>query len=80
MTRDGLSPSERKPTMDTRTPPRDPSPGMNYVRSLKDAVKRRYATDYLLWIRAGRNGSAPSRGLLSPTDCKSVCTNLDALA
>ena len=58
---------------------RDNSEGMNYVRSLKDAVKRRFAVDYLEWIRSGRSGSMPSRGALPPTLAKAVALNLDAL-
>ena len=50
-----------------------------YIKSLKDAVKRRFAETYLEWIRAGRIGAAPSRGALSPVLAKAVCTNLDAL-
>ena len=53
---------------------------MGYVKSIRDAVKRRYAADYLVWIRAGRSGAAPSRGALPNALWKSVCTNLDALA
>lgn len=59
---------------------RDNSDAMGYVKSLRDSVKRRYAAEYLTWIRAGRIGTAPSRGLLSPTLWRAVCSNLDALA
>jgi hypothetical protein len=55
------------------------SDAMKYVRSLKDAVKRRFAVAYLAWIRAGRIGTAPSRGVLSPILAKAVAVNLDAL-
>ncbi len=57
----------------------DNTDGMKYVRSIRDSVKRRYAQDYLTWLRAGRKGSAPARGELSPILAKSVGTNLDAL-
>ena len=57
----------------------DNSEGMQYVRSLKDAVKRRYAVDYLAWIRGGRVGGVPARGNLSLILAKAVCMNLDAL-
>ena len=53
---------------------------MKYIRSLKNAVKRRYAVTYNDWILAGRIGGIPSRGTLSPTIAKSVCTNLDSLS
>lgn len=59
---------------------RDNSDAMDYVRSLKDSVKRRYASEYLTWIRAGRSGASPGRGALSPTLWRAVCSNLDALA
>ena len=55
------------------------SPANKYVKSLKDAVKRRFANAYLEWIRAGRVGTSPSRGALSPIIAKAVCSNLDAL-
>jgi hypothetical protein len=52
---------------------------MLYVKSLRDATKKRFATEYLAWLRSGRAGSMPSRGALSPAIWKAVCTNLDAL-
>lgn len=58
----------------------DNTPAVKYVKSLKDAVKRRYAAAYLEWIRAGRNGAIPGRGALSPILAKAVCVNLDALS
>jgi hypothetical protein len=57
----------------------DNTDGMKYVRSIKDSVKRRYAREYLDWLRTGRKGSAPSRGELSPILAKSVGSNLDGL-
>ncbi|AIE85895.1 hypothetical protein [Fimbriimonas ginsengisoli] len=66
--------------METKTPQRDSSDAKNYVKSLRDAVKRRYANEYLAWILAGRTGVAPGRGRLSPVLWKAVCANLDALA
>jgi hypothetical protein len=57
----------------------DHSEGSKYVKSLRDAVKRRYAKEYLMWIRSGRVGATPSRGTLSPIIAKVVCTNLDTL-
>ena len=57
----------------------DNSEAMKYVKSLKDSVKRRFAGEYLVWIRAGRNASMPSRGALSASIARSVCLNLDAL-
>jgi hypothetical protein len=56
------------------------SEAMKYIRSLRDAVKRRFAIAYLEWIRAGRIGSAPGRGALSPVLAKAVSTNLDSLS
>ena len=35
---------------------------MKYVKSLRDAVKRRFAMSYLDWIRAGRLGRDPVVG------------------
>ncbi|MFI5386532.1 MAG: hypothetical protein ACHQ50_10480 [Fimbriimonadales bacterium] len=66
--------------MEPITTLRDNSEAMGYVKSLKDSVKRKYASEYLGWIRGGRPGSAPSRGALSLTLWRAVCTNLDALA
>ena len=60
--------------------PRDNSKAMDYVKSLKDAVKRRFAGDYLKWIRSGRVGTAPARGALSQTNWRTICTNIDSLA
>jgi hypothetical protein len=51
-----------------------------YVTSLKDAVKRRFAAAYLAWIRAGKTGTMPGRGALSPVLAKAVCMNLEALS
>jgi hypothetical protein len=53
---------------------------MKYIKSLRDAVKRRYAVAYLEWIVGGRRGGMPSRGALSPVLAKAVCLNLDALS
>jgi hypothetical protein len=66
--------------MDSQTPQRDYSEAVRYVKSLKDAVKRRYAMEYLGWIQAGRIGAAPGRGALPPAQWKAVSTNLDTLA
>lgn len=57
----------------------DVSEGVLYVKSLRDAVKRRYATEYLAWLRSGRTGSMPPRGILPPAHWKTITTNLDAL-
>jgi hypothetical protein len=59
---------------------RDNSKAMDYVKSLRDPVKRRYANDYLGWLRAGKLGSAPERAALSMTQWKLIVTNVDALA
>jgi len=66
--------------MEIQNPNRDNSDAMKYVKSLKDAVKRRFAGEYLKWIRAGRSGTAPVRGALSQTNWRTICTNLDTLA
>ena len=58
----------------------DNTDAMKYVRSLKDAVKRRFAVAYLDWIILGRSGAMPSRGQLSPVLARAVCINLDALS
>jgi hypothetical protein len=58
----------------------DNTEAMKYVRSLKDAVKRRFAVAYLGWIRAGRVGTSPGRGVLSPILARAVAVNLDALS
>ena len=55
------------------------SPGTSYVKSLRDAVKRRYANEYLTWIQAGRSGSAPPRQALPLGQWKVITANLDAL-
>jgi hypothetical protein len=65
--------------MGTEKPNQDNTDGMKYVKSLKDAVKRRFAGDYLRWLRAGRVGIAPARGALSQTNWRTICTNLDSL-
>lgn len=57
----------------------DNSDAMKYIKSLRDAVKRRFAITYLAWIRAGRIGASPARGQLAPALAKSVSTNLDSL-
>jgi len=58
----------------------DNSDAMKYVKSLKDVVKRRYAANYLTWMRAGRKGESPSKGALSPVLAKAVSQNLDSLS
>lgn len=57
----------------------DNSEAMKYVRSLKDAPKRRFAVNYLSWLRTGRVGGVPSRGTLSPVLARAVAINLDSL-
>lgn len=57
----------------------DNSDAMKYIKSLRDAVKRRFAVTYLAWIRAGRVGASPSRGQLAPALAKAVSSNLDSL-
>ncbi len=57
----------------------DNSDPMGYIKSLKDAVKRQFAIAYLEWVRAGRRGTMPSRGRLSPVLATAVTRNLDAL-
>ena len=59
---------------------KDNSKAMDYIRSLRDPVKKRFGTNYLNWIRAGRNGAPPNRGNLSPTFSKTIIVNLDSLA
>jgi len=66
--------------MEPNHPNEDNSPAIKYVKSLKIALKRRFAGDYLRWIRAGRVGPGPVRGALSHTTCKAICTNIEALA
>jgi len=56
------------------------NPAMTYVRSLRDPIKRRYASEYLTWIRGGKVGSSPSRGVLAPAVAHAVTINLDELA
>ena len=65
--------------MEQQNPQQDNTDGMKYVKSLKNAVKRRFAGDYLRWIRAGRSGIPPVRGALSQTNWRTICTNLDSL-
>jgi hypothetical protein len=66
--------------MHSRNPSSEKSEAMTYVNSLRDAVKRRFAHQYLQWIRGGRTGASPSRGSLGSTPAKTVMANLDALA
>lgn len=58
----------------------DNSDAMKYIKSIRDAVKRRFAVTYLEWIRAGRMGASPARGALAPALAKAVSTNLDSLS
>jgi hypothetical protein len=58
----------------------DNSDAMKYVKSLRDAVKRRFAATYLDWIRTGRVGTMPGRGALSPILARAVVSNIDALS
>jgi len=66
--------------MEIKRTNQDNSDAMAYVKSLKMALKKRFAGEYLLWIRSGRSGAAPVRGALSHTDWRRICTNLDGLA
>jgi hypothetical protein len=66
--------------MHHRNPLKEKSEAMSYVHSLRDAVKRRFAHQYLQWIRAGRMGAPPNRGGLGATLAKAVMANLDDLA
>ena len=58
----------------------DNTEAMKYVKSLRDAVKRRFAVAYLAWIRGGRIGVMPGRGQLSPVLARVVCANIDGLS
>jgi len=66
--------------MEPKKSNQDNSDAMAYVKSLKIALKRRFAGEYLVWIRGGRTGAAPVRGALSHTVWRTICTNLDGLA
>ncbi len=57
----------------------DQTPAAAYVKSLRDPLKRRFAVDYLTWLRAGRRGDMPSRGKLPSAISQAVCLNLEAL-
>lgn len=52
---------------------------MNYVKSLRDPIKRRYAVGYLDWLRSGKTGPTPNRGALAAGLAKAVGVNLEAL-
>jgi hypothetical protein len=65
--------------MEPKNTNQDNSEAMAYVKSLKIALKRRFAGEYLTWMRGGRIGTAPSRGTLSYTVWRNICTNLDGL-
>lgn len=71
--------------MEPTTPPTEPqsdnnTPAMEYVKSLRDPLKRRFASNYLTWVTGGRVGPVPARGTLAHAIVKNVCANLDALA
>ena len=57
----------------------DNSEAGKYISSLGDAVKKRFAIEYLKWLRAGQAGPAPARGTLAPALARAVCANLEAL-
>ncbi len=57
----------------------DNSDAMNYVKSLRDAVKRRFGAAYLRWIRSGRIGAPPDRRHLAPVLARAMTLNLDIL-
>lgn len=59
--------------------PHDNTPAMKYVKSLKEPVKRRFAVDYLDWLRNGKKGDQPARGALASGIASAVCLNIDAL-
>lgn len=88
--RERLQPIERlgSPVQDLQTRKRimgkqrfnqDNTAGMRYIKSLGKAVDRRFALEYLTWLRSGRAGGAPSRGSLSPAIWQRLCMNLEAL-
>ncbi|MHB8637188.1 MAG: hypothetical protein ACYC96_12030 [Fimbriimonadaceae bacterium] len=60
--------------------PHNHSDATLYVKSLKDALKRNFAGEYLAWLKGGRQGAMPGRGLLAPAMAKAVCANLEALS
>jgi len=55
------------------------NPATEYVKSLRDPLKRRFASNYLTWVTNGRVGPVPARGTLAHSIVKNVCANLDAL-
>lgn len=47
-----------------------------YARSLRNPAKRRYAYDYIAWLRSGQEGDEPERGELSYIAAQGVRLNL----
>ena len=74
-----LAATARSTKGDPMSKPEERPESAKYVRSIKDAVKRRYAKNYLAWLVAGKSGDMPARGALSSILAKAVSTNLDAL-
>lgn len=66
--------------MESQAIEQETTPATEYVESLRDPLKRRFAQNYLNWIVGGRTGSIPSRGTLEHSVVKNVCANLDSLS
>jgi hypothetical protein len=55
------------------------SEAMQYVNSLDDAM-RRYASEYLVWMRGDQEGLMPDQGPLSFSTVRMISRTLDRLA
>jgi len=54
------------------------APVMEYIESLRDPMKKRFALEYMNWVVNGRDGELPSRGALAASVVKNVCANIDS--
>ncbi|MDH4389693.1 MAG: hypothetical protein QE269_13300 [Fimbriimonas sp.] len=52
----------------------------NYIKSIKDPHKKRFAESYIGWLVAGKSGGMPDKGRLTTETAKAMINNMDSLA
>ncbi len=51
----------------------------NYIKSIKDPHKKRFAESYIGWLIAGKASAMPDKGRLTTETARVMMTNMDSL-
>jgi hypothetical protein len=65
--------------MNTKSILANDSPQLQYVRSIPDPDRRRFAHAYMDWLLAGRVGVVPERGRLSVEAARMMVINIESI-